>query len=179
MKPSLLLTLFAFALLPAISSRADDAAIHITGAVSKPVEWTTAQLRETFAADLHAVDYTAKDGKHTSRCIPLLSILKSAGVDSAVGKNPAADPKAKNQSLHLAIIIRGRDGYVAVFSLAELLPEIGNKPAWVAIDQDNSSLSDRDTPAKLIVPADAKPGRWVHGIDIIQVIDESPTATRP
>ncbi len=109
----------------------------------------------------------------------MLSILKAAGVDAGVGKNPTADPKMKNAALHLVVVVRGRDGYVAVFSLAELLPEIGDKPAWIALDEDGAALSERDGPVKLIVPGDAKPGRWVHGVAGIEVVDESKPAPQP
>jgi hypothetical protein len=65
-----------------------------------------------------------------------------------------------------------------LFSLAELLPAIGNRSAWLALDIDGEELRARDGPVKLIVPQDSKPGRWVHEIATITILD-APAATQP
>jgi hypothetical protein len=153
--------------------------VHIGGAVTKPTDWTPDQIRQQFASDIKPIDYTSKDQKHTSDCVPLLSILKAAGVPTTLKPAPGADPKNKNIPLRMSIVVQGRDGYQVVFSVAELLPDFGKRDVWVALDEDGSPLSDRDEPAKLIVPEDAKPGRWVHGIAAITVIDQGIGTTQP
>lgn len=85
--------------------------------------------------------------------------------------DPAADPKDKNFPLRLVVVVTGRDGYVAAFSLAELLTDVGNTDAWLALDLDGKPLPQAHGPAKLIVPADQKPARWVRGIGTIWILD--------
>jgi hypothetical protein len=40
-------------------------------------------------------------------------------------------------------------------------------------------LADKDGPVRLIVPSDSKPGRWVHAVAKITVIDPTAATTRP
>ena len=155
--------------------------IKLDGAVPSRKQWTLAQLNESFAAEIHVVEFNDRHGAgHAAHCLSLLTLLKSAGVVTQQAKpDPAADPKQKNRFLRLAVVVEGRDGYAATFSLAELLPDNGDRKAWLALDQDNLPLPEREGPVKLIVPADGKPGRWVHSVEKITVFDPTAAATRP
>jgi hypothetical protein len=152
--------------------------VHVGGAIPKASDWTAGQLKAQFAAEIKPITYAGKGESHTCNCVPLLSLLKAAGVQTELKMDPAADPKTKNRPLRLAVVVRGRDGYAALFSLAELLPAIGNRSAWLALDIDGGELPARDGPVKLIVPQDSKPGRWVHEIATITILD-APAATQP
>ncbi len=139
-------------------------AISISGAVSKGQSWTAEQLESDFAKDVKTISYAGKDGsKHTATAVQVMDLVNAAG--------PALDAKVKNDELRLIVVVEGRDGYVATFALAELMPAIGNKEAFVALDADGKALAERDSPAELIVPGDQKPERWVHGIKMIRIID--------
>ncbi len=70
-------------------ARAEDPAIHVSGAIAKSSDWTAAQIHETFGLEIKTIEYSSKDKKHSSQCVALLSILKAAGVDASVGKNPS------------------------------------------------------------------------------------------
>ncbi|HEY2587508.1 MAG TPA: hypothetical protein VGI81_17310 [Tepidisphaeraceae bacterium] len=140
-----------------------DAAVKVGGAVNKPTDWSIAKLKEAFADQLKQVEYTAKGQKHVSTCVPLLAIVQAA--------EPVTDPKHKNFAMRLAVVVRAADGYAATFGLGDLMPDVGNHPAWIAIDMDGQPLSGREAPAKLIVPGDAKPTRAVWGVARIDVVD--------
>jgi hypothetical protein len=137
--------------------------LQIAGAVSKPTEWTVAKLKETFAAQLKQLEYTIKGQKHVSTCVPLLAIVQAA--------EPVTDPKHKNFAMRLAVVVRAADGYAATFGMGELMPDVANHSAWIAIDVDGQPLSGREAPTKLIVPGDAKPARAVWGVRQIDVVD--------
>jgi len=150
----------------------------VSGAVTQPSEWTVTRVKAEFASQIKPVDYSSHGQKHTAQCIPLLTLLTHSGVATESKKDPAADPRTKNLPLRLAVVVRAGDGYAATLSLAELLPDVGNKEAWLALDMDGKPLSERDGPVKLIVPSDGKPGRWVHGVTEIVVLDAA-TASEP
>jgi DMSO/TMAO reductase YedYZ molybdopterin-dependent catalytic subunit len=160
------------------ASESSEPVVRISGAVAKPMEWTAAQLHDQFASDIRPVHFSSRGAKHSAGCIPILAILKSAGVPVQITEDPKADPKVKNLPLRLVLIVRARDGYTAAFSLAELLPEIGNREAWLALDLDGKPLSEVDGPARLMVPGDQKAGRWVHGMASITIIDSGQFTAR-
>ena len=139
---------------------------HVGGAVNKPADWTVAKLKEAFAGQLKQVEYTVKGQKHVSTCVPLLAVVQAA--------EPVTDPKHKSFVMRLAIVVIAADRYAATFGLGELMPDVGNRPAWIAIDMDGEPLSGREAPIKVIVPDDAKPSRAVWGVTRIDVVD--PTA---
>lgn len=142
-------------------------AIHVGGGVNKPADWTADKLRETFASQLKKVEYTAKGQKHVSTCVPLIAIVQAA--------DPVTDPKHRNFAMRLAIVVSASDGYSATFGMGDLMPDVGNRQVWLALDSDGQPLSGREAPAKLIVPGDAKPARAVWGVMKIDVVD--PTAS--
>jgi hypothetical protein len=160
------------------SAHAEDA-VQVTGTDGSAQTWTTARLKEVLASDVKAVEWTSRGQKHISSSVPLLAVLKASGVPVALKMDPKADPRLKNYNLRLAIVIQGGDGYTATFSLAELLPEIGSREVWLAIDEDGKPLPDRDGMAKLVVPADQKPGRWVRNVARISVVDPAAATTQP
>jgi hypothetical protein len=154
-------------------------AIHISGAVAQPSDWTADQLKTQFASQIQSIDYESHGQKHTANAVPLVALLKSAGVSTDLKEDPKADPKTKNAGLRLVVIVRGTDGYTVALSLADILPAIGNQPAWLALDVDGAPLRSNEIPAKLILPSDAKPGRWVRGIASISILDVNTLAPQP
>ena len=125
---------------------APAASLHVAGAVAKPVDWTNAQLSAGQAGPVQTVRYTLKGSTHTAHCVALLSVVEAA--------QPNFNARIKNHRLQFIIAVQGFDGYTADFSLAELLPEFGNHPVWLALDEDGKPLTDESSPVSLIVPDD-------------------------
>jgi hypothetical protein len=141
-------------------------------ATTQPSHWTVDQLKHQAGVPTTQISYESRDGSdHHSTCLALLDVLKAAGVPAGLKMDAKADPHTKNRALRLFITAKASDGYAVVFSLAELLPEIGHRAVWVALDEDDQPLADRDVPIKLIVPDDTKPARWVHGVQEVSVDD--------
>ncbi len=147
------------------------ATVSVGGAVAHPMSVSADDLRSRFAAQVSPIEYESHGHKHAAHAVPLIAVLQAAGVDATLKMDPKADPRTKNGPLRLAVVVKGRDGYAATFALAELLPDIGDRPVWIALDADEKPLADRAAPVELIAPADAKPGRWVRGVASITVID--------
>jgi hypothetical protein len=150
---------------------ASEVPVKVSGAIAQPSDWTLTRLKSEFAAQIKPIEYTSHGQKHTANCVPLFALLKQCGVPSEIKTGPAADPKTKNLPLRLAVVVRASDGYAGTVSLAELMPDFGNKEAWLAMDMDGKLLSEKDGPLRLIIPSDGKTGRWVHGITDIVVLD--------
>jgi hypothetical protein len=171
---------YSLVVLARIAVAGDAPAVHIDGdGVPQASDWTVDRFQHDLADDVKTIEYTVKNQKHTATAVPLASVLKAAGVDLSVKMNRNADPKTKNRSLRLVVIVRGSDGYTTAISLAELLPEIGNRHAWLAMQIDGQPLPARDAPVNLILPDDVLPGRWVRGVSEIRVIDPAAPTTQP
>ena len=160
------------AALPAGMACAQDVSVvRVEGTVEKPLAATASEIRKQFAADERLIAYTLKGVSHRSHAVPLLAIIRAAG--------PRVRAAVKNHLQAFAVSVRARDGYTACFSLGELLPESGGREAWLAFDQDGQPLPEKEAPVELIVPADAKPARWVHAVQSIVLIDTVPDDRAP
>ena len=148
--------------------------VHLAGALDKPGDWGADRIKTELASSMKPVTYISHGAQHSSNCVPLVSLLQAAGTNTALKMGPTMDPKTKNYALRLIVLVQGNDGYTVTFSLAELLPNIGGRSAWLTLDQDGQPLAAKDGPVRLIVPDDGMPARWVHAVSEIRIID--PTA---
>jgi hypothetical protein len=173
--------IFAFVLagliaLPlAFSQQQPDDSLHISGSGIAASDWTVDQIQKQLASDVAPVTYRAHGQSHVFQCVPLISVLKAAGVATELKMNPNADPKTKSYSLRFVIAAVGRDGYTVAFSLAELVPDIGNRHVYVAFSEDGKPLSDQDGPLRLLSPDDQKPARSIHELAALTVINTATT----
>lgn len=130
--------------------RADPpASFRVSGAVITPATWDVPGLKHARPADIRTLKYTLKGQTHTAHVVSLWTLVQAA--------QPRLNPQIKNHAIQFFVLIQGRDGYTAAFSLGELTPEIGSRAAWVALDEDGKPLADEAGPAQLIVPGDKKP----------------------
>ncbi len=142
-------------------------AITVDGAA--PREWSVNRIQSELGGEVHMIDFELHGAKHHAHAVPLILMLQKCGVPTEIKMNPKADPKTKNLPLRMSVLISATDGYAAVFSLAEMLPQIGGHPVWVQLDQDDQPLADRDGPMKLVAPDDKAPGRWLRSIATVRV----------
>jgi hypothetical protein len=152
------------AFLPSPEVAADAAAsFTVTGDVKTAGTWDADRISRELKSDVQPVTYTIKGQTHAARCVPLLSLIEAA--------HPNVNPRIKHHELQFIVIVQAFDGYTADFSLPELLPSIGNRSVWIALDEDGKPLNEEGGALQVIVPSDVKPARWVHGITTITVID--------
>lgn len=80
-----------------------------------------------------------------------------------------AEPLRSGQ-LASYVLVAARDGYRAVFSLAELEPSLGNRKVLLVDRCDGQPLDDEDGPLRLIAPDESRPARWVRQVRSITVV---------
>lgn len=90
----------------------------------------------------------------------LLAVLRQAGVpvDSLRGRGLAQ-----------YVMAEARDGYRALFSVGELMEELGNARVMVADTMDDTALPAEDGPFRLVVPGDRRPSRSARQLIRIQL----------
>jgi DMSO/TMAO reductase YedYZ molybdopterin-dependent catalytic subunit len=133
------------------ASRAQEAAVVVAGAVSRPLTLTAEQLR-AYPQGQVEVEYVARGGLRRSVFSgPLLwDVLRDAGV-----------PEGR-EALRQYVVAVGADGYEVVLALAELHPEFAGQAVLLALERDGQQLSPEEGPVRLVVPQDRRGGRHVY-----------------
>jgi len=141
-----------------VAASAASAQVAVSGAVSKPLTLTVADLAAEPQVTIHVTFNTshgAETGDYTG--VPLWSVLQQAGV---------VDGPAKGGHLRHGILVTGADGYGALLSIGELDPDFANDGAILAVRKEGQPL---DEGVRLVVPGDKKGGRSVRHVVGIEV----------
>lgn len=84
-----------------------------------------------------------------------------AKVDTTISK------KLHAGDLRDYVEVAGRDGYRAVFALAELDPSLQDNKVLVAISNEGKPLDDSLGPVRVVAPQDKRPARSVRAVATI------------
>ncbi|HTT09383.1 MAG TPA: molybdopterin-binding oxidoreductase [Burkholderiaceae bacterium] len=126
---------------------------EVSGAVLRPTTFDLAALQA-----LPAIE--RRIGTSIYRGVTLWNLLGAAGF--------VLDPKVKGDVLGRYVVSTGSDGYQALFALGELDPGFGAQPNLVAYEVDGAAVGARGF-ARLVVPNDARRGRWVANLVSLEV----------
>lgn len=124
----------------------------------KSSEWTAT----TLAALPHQTltvhnEHTKKDETYSG--VALINLLTKLGVPDK--------PHGKDFRLYLEA--EGSDGYVVVYSVAEVTPDVHDGTVIVADAIDGKPIGD-DGPLKLVATGEKRPARWVRNLEAIRVL---------
>ncbi len=124
----------------------------------------TVPLDPAARASLARDSVTASAHGQSLRCegVSLSALLR---VTKAMPVEPLRRPQLASY-----VVVTARDGYRAVFSLAELDPSIGNRKVILVDRCDGKPLDDKNGPLRLIAPDEMRPARWVRQIESIRVV---------
>lgn len=132
-------------------------AMRITYA-GKSSDWTLSAL-----ANLPHKSITVRNehtkANETYSGVALIDLLSQLGIP--------AKPHGKDLGLYLAAV--GSDGYKAVYSVAEVNPDVHDATVIVADAKDGKPLT-ADGPLKLVATRDTRPARWVRNLVAIHVM---------
>ncbi len=102
------------------------------------------------------------------RGVSLAKVLARCGLDGGTG-GPGADPRTKHMGWRRVVLATAADGFQAVFSSAELMPEIGATRALVVWAKDGNGIPEPEGPRRLLVPTDHKGSRSLRSVVRISV----------
>jgi hypothetical protein len=124
----------------------------------KSAEWTTAALAALPHQTVTVYNVHAK-ANQTYSGVPLFTLLRQLGVpETQHGKD-----------LRLYVVVEGADGYEAVYSLAEINPDLRDTTVLVADTLDGKPLGESG-PQQLIATGEKRPARWVRNLARIRVL---------
>lgn len=149
---------------PATVSRAEDDLVYFEGQILNPFAISADELRANYAAQTIEVTYLSGSESVTTTFTGVLlwDLLGNA--------QPNFNADVRNDKLSTYLVATGVDGYQAVIAWGEIDPEFGNQPVLVAFDENGAPLTDNG-PLRLIVPGDARGGRYVSNLASISLRD--------
>ena len=121
-------------------------------------EWTPATLASLPHKTITVFNEHAKINQ-TYTGVPLIDLLTRLGVPD----------KPHGKDLRLYLVAEGSDGYKAVYSVAEVNPDVHDATVIVADALEGKPLAD-DGPLKLVATGEKRPARWVRNLLAVQVL---------
>lgn len=143
------------------------ATLRVHGALPRHATLTPAELEALGAED---VAWTFRDEPHVYRGLRLDRLLTELGFERGPGGAGVATHE-RRPGWRNVLLARGSDGFFAVFTLAELMPEMGPSRAYVVWQRDGVPLVGDEGPLRLVVPTDQRGSRSVRRLGELEVLD--------
>jgi hypothetical protein len=133
------------------------ATVAVKGPGGESAVVTAADLR-----DMHRQSVTvAWGGGHTYAGALISDVLAEIGAPSEV--------RLHGPALDQVLIVKGRDGFIAVLAIAETAMSFKGQPVILADEEDGKPLNDKEGPYRLVIGGEAKPPRSVWGVVEIEL----------
>ncbi len=125
---------------------------------AKSAEWTPAALAALPHTTLTLYNMHSKSCQ-TYSGVPLMELLTKLGVPG----------KQHGKDLQLYLVAEGSDGYKAVYSLAEVNPDLHDGAVIVADTLDGKPLPEGEQ-FQLVAKGEKRPARWVRALVAVKVL---------
>jgi DMSO/TMAO reductase YedYZ molybdopterin-dependent catalytic subunit len=161
----------AILLLLAFSAEAQQKRISISGTGIKPIQVSAEDLAKMPRLAVDVQDAHNGEAQHYDG-VRLSELLAKAGV-------PLGDD-LRGRALATYVVARASDGYVVVYSLAELDPAMNGNQIIVADTLNGKPLDAAHGPFRVVVPCDKWPARWIRMVEAFEVVSAvSPSESSP
>jgi DMSO/TMAO reductase YedYZ molybdopterin-dependent catalytic subunit len=137
--------------------------LDIRGDLPNPRRIGASELHNLPRVNVHTTDPRDPGKEIVYSGTPLVEALKVGGllVDSGMA--------GIRDAITMTVLVEATDGYRAVFSLAELDPELTDRIVLLADAKDGQPLSPREGPFRIIVPGEKRPARWIRQVKALTV----------
>lgn len=135
------------------------AALRVSGAGGQSIELSAHDLDTMPRETANVVD--EKGGHASYEGVPVIEILRRVGAPTG------HDMRGKAMTLYL--LVSAADGYHAVFALAELDPDFGDRHIILVDRRDGKPLASNEGPFRIIAPEDKRHARWVRDITSLSI----------
>lgn len=149
-------------------------ALLLAAAVALAPVAAFAQSLTVTNADGKVTTFTAQTLKDLPReQVPLAGKMVYEGPDFAAVLREAGvaqGPRLHGKPLVAYVVVKGKDGYRAVFSIAELDPAFTGRKIILADRRKDAALEANEGPWRLVLEADLKPERSVRQVESVTVV---------
>jgi hypothetical protein len=140
-------------------------------AAAAPVPVTGDLVRPGFAFDAAAraaLPRTSVSGTDPDASVATYDGVALADIVHAAGAN--VGDAVRGSAARAYVVVHASDGYVAVFSLAELRGAETRCTPILADARDGSALAAAVGPLRVVAPCDLTHARWVRGVVSLSVV---------
>jgi hypothetical protein len=151
----------------AVEPSALDPRLIVAGEIPSPGTWSIEQLEALGGED---VEWVFRDRRHTYHGLRLDLLLQHIGFEAGPG-GASVPPRDRRAGWRRVLIAKARDGFRAVFTCAELMPEMGCTRAYLVWRRDGETLPADEGPLRLIVTTDQKGSRSARQLSELWIKD--------
>jgi molybdate transport system substrate-binding protein len=144
-----------------------DVVLRVRGDIPKPLDLTIANLEAMPRYTATARDHEGVEAVYEG--VPLHAILQKAGVSMR--------ENLRGPALRTGFLVKARDGYAALFSVAEIDPYMTDRVAFLADLKGDEPLPSGQGPLRVIIPGEKRHARWVRDVNEIEVVRIAPTSS--
>jgi hypothetical protein len=149
-----LIAAMCFAILGMAAAAGDPASVSIAGIQPQPLRLSIDEIRKLPAQKARV----AIDNKEFEyECVPVSALLTRAGL--TLGKEAFHGKRLVNY-----VIAQARDGYRALFALAEVDPDVSDRPVLLCYARDETPLPEQEGPFRLLLPREKSQARWMRQV---------------
>jgi DMSO/TMAO reductase YedYZ molybdopterin-dependent catalytic subunit len=140
-----------------------EISLDLRGDLPNPRRVDPSELHRLPRVEARATDPHDQGKEMVYSGTPLMEVLKAGGLllDSGMA--------GIRETVTMTVLVEATDGYRAVFSLAELDPELTDRVILLADTKDGQPLPPREGPFRIIVPGEKRPARWVRQVRVVTV----------
>jgi DMSO/TMAO reductase YedYZ molybdopterin-dependent catalytic subunit len=151
---AVLIAALCFAFFGVAAAAGDPASVSIAGVQPQAVRLSIDEIRKLPAQKARVV-IENKEVEYEG--VPVSALLAKAGL--TLGKEAFHGKQLVNY-----VIAQARDGYRALFALAEVDPEVSDRPVLLCYARNGTPLPEQEGPFRLILPQEKSQARWMRQV---------------
>ena len=152
---SKLCLIFVFCPLLTAQAPAGETLLTVTGDGGKVLQLTAADLEKLPRRTIQAADRGQEAVSYEG--VPLVEVLKLAGA-------PLGEALKHGDAPTSYVLVEAKDGYRAVFALAELDPAFTDREILLVDHKGGNALSADEGPLRIVVPGEKRHARWIRQV---------------
>jgi Oxidoreductase molybdopterin binding domain len=142
------------------ASRNATAKVSVGGEVPSPYVLNASEVAALPHRSVSVTD--EKNRPAVYQGVAVVELLRRAG--APLGS------QLRGPKMRLYVLVKGRDGYAAVFALPEFDPAFTDRIILLADRRDGHALESFEGPFRIIVPGEKRHARWVRQVTEIDVM---------
>ena len=142
-----------------------SALLQVTGNVATPLSLSANDLKALPRKTLKVMN-PHENKEENYEGVAVQELLRRAGVPQNV--------KLRGPAMATYVLAEAADGYMVLYSLAELDSDFQDSEVIVADTMNGAPLGEKQGPLKMVAPHDKRPARWIRMLKSLTVVTIAP-----